>query len=265
MTNPEPTIRVNVDPTNPGQFFACCGLLELADRLWPGAEGWFDTDTGGRRFKIGWEDKKEDALRELLARLTAARLEPLDPEDGATSPLRLPLDNPIVLDWWHDTRSGGSELKTWAGRQQIVVIAGAMQGAIPRAAEHREQLLNYSELLPDPANPQKTVAPLYFDARRASGATNLDVGFSLDVQGIDAPTHPAVEFLCLIGLQRFRPASVGDGYVYGLWSNAHPPATAAAFASGAVPSDRAYLFRLLYRTKYLKGFLPAQSVSHRGE
>ena len=35
-------IRVNVDPTNPGQFFACCGLLELADRLWPGAEGWFE-------------------------------------------------------------------------------------------------------------------------------------------------------------------------------------------------------------------------------
>ena len=32
---------VAVDPTNPGQFFACCGLLELADRLWPGAEGWF--------------------------------------------------------------------------------------------------------------------------------------------------------------------------------------------------------------------------------
>src|SRR5262249_25951334 len=23
---------------NPGQFFACCGLLELADRLWPEAE-----------------------------------------------------------------------------------------------------------------------------------------------------------------------------------------------------------------------------------
>ena len=37
-------IRITVDPTNPGQFFACCGLLELADRLWPGAEGWFETD-----------------------------------------------------------------------------------------------------------------------------------------------------------------------------------------------------------------------------
>ena len=35
------SFSVTVDPTNPGQFFACCGLLELADRLWPGAEGWF--------------------------------------------------------------------------------------------------------------------------------------------------------------------------------------------------------------------------------
>jgi CRISPR-associated protein Csx14 len=37
----EPNIHLRVDPTNPGQFFACCGLLELADRLWGGAEGWF--------------------------------------------------------------------------------------------------------------------------------------------------------------------------------------------------------------------------------
>jgi len=36
------SIRINVAPTNPGQFFACCGLLELADRLWPGAEGCFE-------------------------------------------------------------------------------------------------------------------------------------------------------------------------------------------------------------------------------
>jgi len=33
---PPPSITVTVDVTNPGQFFACCGLLELADRLWPG-------------------------------------------------------------------------------------------------------------------------------------------------------------------------------------------------------------------------------------
>jgi CRISPR-associated protein Csx14 len=34
-------IQLRLQPTNPGQFFACCGLLELADRLWNGAEGSF--------------------------------------------------------------------------------------------------------------------------------------------------------------------------------------------------------------------------------
>ena len=41
---PEPTITVDVDVTNPGQFFACCGLLGLADRLWPGVEGRFSVN-----------------------------------------------------------------------------------------------------------------------------------------------------------------------------------------------------------------------------
>ena len=35
------SFALTVDPTNPGQFIACCGLLELAGRLRPGAEGWF--------------------------------------------------------------------------------------------------------------------------------------------------------------------------------------------------------------------------------
>jgi hypothetical protein len=29
MSETTSTISVNVDVTNPGQFFACCGLLEL--------------------------------------------------------------------------------------------------------------------------------------------------------------------------------------------------------------------------------------------
>ena len=38
------SMRINVDPNNPGQFFACCGLLELAGRIWDEAEGWFESD-----------------------------------------------------------------------------------------------------------------------------------------------------------------------------------------------------------------------------
>jgi CRISPR-associated protein Csx14 len=41
MITPDPDLTLAVTPRNPGQFFACCGVLELASRLWPGSEGWF--------------------------------------------------------------------------------------------------------------------------------------------------------------------------------------------------------------------------------
>lgn len=59
MSNPN--IHISVDLTNPGQFFACCGLLELADRLWPGAEGWFER----RHFCIVTSDC-DNALQTVL-------------------------------------------------------------------------------------------------------------------------------------------------------------------------------------------------------
>jgi CRISPR-associated protein Csx14 len=49
MSNHTPNIRIPVDLTNPGQFFACCGLLELADRLWPGADVEVNRTRDGRR------------------------------------------------------------------------------------------------------------------------------------------------------------------------------------------------------------------------
>ena len=49
MTNPKPSIQIPVDLTNPCQFFACCDLLELADRLWPGALGWFASGSLSKR------------------------------------------------------------------------------------------------------------------------------------------------------------------------------------------------------------------------
>ena len=37
MSGFPPNVSIPVDLSNPGQFFACCGLLELADRIWPKA------------------------------------------------------------------------------------------------------------------------------------------------------------------------------------------------------------------------------------
>src|SRR5262245_64976714 len=102
MTHPVPSIRVNVDVTNPGQFFACCGLLELADRLWPGAEGWFD----GRVFYIACGGTLLDLVRGLIAREAeeVTLLENGLPVKPLIAPLRLSFDGDrpfkITLDAW---------------------------------------------------------------------------------------------------------------------------------------------------------------------
>jgi hypothetical protein len=126
MTRPESTIRVDVDPGNPGEFFACCGLLELADRLWYGAEGWFEES----RFHVAAAGRGEGgSLGDLLTAVRRSGLKQLDAGDDMTS--RLGFDESfgrLTLAWWRDERSEhpGSELKTWAGQQKVVRIAKAM-------------------------------------------------------------------------------------------------------------------------------------------
>src|SRR5437667_10381600 len=66
MSDRQPNITLPVDLTNPGQFFACCGLLELADRLWPGAEGWF----ADGQFNVTCEG----TLAELTSRFAQAQI-----------------------------------------------------------------------------------------------------------------------------------------------------------------------------------------------
>jgi CRISPR-associated protein Csb3 len=245
-----------VDLTNPGQFFACCGLLELADRLWPGTEGWFEE----RTFHLF--APAPASLKELVSAIHDAPLTPLEPEEPTTSPLLLGGPFQLRLDWWRDDRAGGSTFKTWAGQQKVVGIAKAMHRSLLRAIELDQRFLEFGEILPDPDDPKRSVAPFYFDARRAAGAHNLDIGFSNDAQKIETVSFPAVEFLCLAGLQRCRPGDLRQGaYVYYPWSRQTPlgPALASAVACGgvALPNTRPYGFRLLFRTKYLKGFLPA--------
>src|SRR5947209_1185371 len=67
MNNVPGEIRVTTDPRNPGEFFACCGLLELADRLWPcGAEGRFaDASFVLTPVKAGQGGQLIDLVREL--------------------------------------------------------------------------------------------------------------------------------------------------------------------------------------------------------
>lgn len=239
------SIRINVDPTNPGQFFACCGLLELADRLWQRAEGWFE----GRDFCI---TAKGD-LSELVRAFSNAELVQLDQDDDTSSPMeiRSPFRT-LRLDWWHDEQAGGKELKVWAGSMESVRIARAMQQAMRDDRFFSADLLNVGLIAFDPDNPEKKVEPYYFDARRCPNAHSRDVGFSPNDLQLTTTAFPAVELLCLVGLQRCLPAKTSQLRVYQYFTWARPilPELLPPVVAGEIllPDSNGYRFENWFRT-----------------
>lgn len=235
-------IQVRLQPANPGQFFACCGLLELADRLWGGAEGWFEGDA----FKLrSIQPGIRTALPELLGAVAGAPLRQIDADDDFSSQVEILSPFDLRLDWWNDGRAGGDRLKVWAGSMRSVRIARAMQAALRNAEFQDEGLFEYGAIVYDPSEQDKKVEPFYFDARRGSNARSIDVGFSQDSLQMTSLAYPAVEFLCLVGLQRFRPHPTGTARVfeYYLWRSPLVPSIAAVAACGLLLQQAAQGFR----------------------
>jgi hypothetical protein len=260
MNKPEPSIRINVDVSNPGQFFACCGLLELADRLWPGSEGWFED----RSFSI----TASGSLPNLIHAISTVELVQVDPNDNTSSAIRI--NKPfrlLQLDWWQDDRAGGKQLKVWAGTMESVRIARAMQQAMQSDRFFSPDLLNIGLIAYDPSNPEKKVEPYYFDARRGPNAHSRDVGFSPNDLQITTTAFPAVELLCLVGLQRCLPArtSLPRVYDYFTWSKPLLPELLPPIISGEIQlsGSLGYRFENWYRTgqKKHKAFRSAIPLS----
>jgi len=258
----EPEIRVNVDLTNPGQFFACCGLLELADRLWERAHGWF----GEREFFV----TTSGTLTELMVELSRVRLVQLDPNDNTASPIEIGSPfRPLRLDWWHDERAGGKELKVWAGSMESVRIARAMQLALRDTRFHDSALFDAGVIAYDVDDPDKKVEPFYFDARRGPNAHSRDVGFSPNDLHMTTTAFPAVELLCLVGLQRCLPSRppidqprVFDYYT---WTVPLAPSLCQSAVCGLLPDPgrRGFRFENWYRTgqRKHKAFRSAVPIS----
>ncbi|WP_437756480.1 hypothetical protein [Sorangium sp. So ce1389] len=256
------SFRVQVDVTNPGQFFACCGLLELATRLTGDATAHFE----GGYFNV----TVECTLSALLDRWTSTQLIQVDAEDDASSPIHLPVPFDLRLDWWKDVDSGGRDLKVWAGTMKSVRIAQAMVASLRDPALHTEDLFDRGFIVYDSHDPTKKVEPFYFDARRAPNAHSRDVGFSPNDLDLTTTAFPAVEALCLVGLQRCRPSPTGQKrvFTYRTWRTPLPIPIAAPVVSAAVSmaGTRTYQFENWYRTgqKKHKAFRPAVSVEERG-
>jgi CRISPR-associated protein Csb3 len=211
VTHPQPTISLKVDITNPGQFFACCGLLELADRLWPGAEGWFSPADDAFLLAAG------GTLDALVDALATATLEPLHPADPRSSPISLQAPfRPLTIDWWDEMTdfTGARDLKVWAGSMEGVTIAKALQHALRDPRFRSPELFDIGVVVKDPRKTASKREPFYFDARRAANAHARDIGFAPNDLGLTTIAHPAVELLCLVGLQVARPSPTGTLHVY---------------------------------------------------
>ncbi len=259
---PTTPIRVHVDRTNPGQFFACCGLLELAHRVWGEAEGWFESQAFVVR--CSHHSTADTSLGALLAAVSAAPLQQIDPTDDTASAIEIGVRPPLRIDWW--CRSS-SPLKVWAGSMRGARIARAMQAALARPDLHDEHLLDFGMVVYDPLEPDKKVEPFYFDARRGANARPIDIGFSSDAIQMTSAAYPAVEFLCLVGLQRFqpRPTELRRVFEYFTWSCPLQPTLAAVAACGVLRLGEweGFRFESAFRTdqRKHKAFRPAVAVT----
>jgi CRISPR-associated protein Csb3 len=223
----------DVDLLNPGQFFACCGLLELANayffnvKMLDAPLAWF----GESQFHLSCD------TTEMLESFYQCKIQPIsdensgedDPEEKSGTIL---LADPfqIRLDWWSDLQCRRMGLKTWSGGQTVSGFFEGMRKAVVGATTRPGSLLLHRLRLRDPK-------PFYFDAGNSRN-TALDVGFSTDAYKLDLFVSPATELLALIGLQRFRPYEIESrvrcGYM--TWKEPLPIEIAAAVACGALPT-----------------------------
>ncbi len=240
-------ICLTVDLTNPGQFFGCCGVFELAKRLWPNATAYFE----GTRFVVSDGD-----LEDLVVRTAKAPLIVLEESNQTSSALLLAEPFNLHLDWWKVERG----LKTWAGRMSVDRIAANIQKDLPNTLNNG--FFNDGHVVF--GEDGKKVEPYYFDGRRGAAALPLDVGFSPDALSLETATFSATEFFTLLGLQRFRPFEVRlRVYRYQAWF-APLPVTLAALATANVLQDEGPLFQFesAFRTdqRKHKAFSPAIPV-----
>jgi CRISPR-associated protein Csx14 len=251
------SFAVTVDPANPGQFFACCGLLELADRLWPGAEGWFR----GEEFAV--ESGELGGILAALVRHPAeatTRLENGVEVKPLLAPLRLYLDekrtHTLTLDAWMRvsivkgvaTATANPPWNFWSGQQTSLRIWAKVRecfvSQLPRLdVSQLSALFNQRELLS---------GRFGFDPGPAWNA--LDVGFSPNEQQMEVQSSPVVELLAAVGLQRFRPSIGKDRtrFEYATWNSPLPPCVASAVASGVTGYGplRRYRGRVIDRGSY---------------
>lgn len=215
-------LRIPLDPCNPGQFYACCGLIELLELSGNRTASRFSVDQ--RRPHQAYfvvTSEKELDVQSIVGALREAEYRPLRRQNAENPPTKdsiAPASVSIfgqrfMLDWWLDEfHYKATPLKCWAGQ----VTTQKLLTELPRLLEAGEIGFNTS-----------VFSSTRFGIDPRSAWVALDLGYSPNEQGQESQTYPFVEMLAAFGLQGFRPA--GDrttGFQYSLWLSPLPCAVA---------------------------------------
>lgn len=253
----EPPIRVAVDVTNPGQFFACCGLLELACRIDPSAMAQFENG----HFSINADVRAVlDCFFKCAVKVDTSTTPKNDDEDegdeaddkndvdshrGRTYPMTLLEPFNLRLDWWNDEEAQRQKLKTWTAGQRVTdLLVGYHKGQKRKGNTERtyvpsmrEHFANALKQCPDDwlreARPIDVPMAFSYDSR-LSRNNALDQGHTAYST---MAFSPAVDVLTLVGLQRFRPLMLETWTrnLYCTWDQPLPVEIAAVTALGLIP------------------------------
>jgi CRISPR-associated protein Csx14 len=251
-------LKIQFDPCNAAQFYACCGLIELAEIAGQPTCSKFVVDNKQpRRAEFILKTKTELDLQAVVESLRQAEFCPFD-GDGSGKPPGKDSIAPVsviifgkkfVLDWWlDDFHAKAKSLKCWAGQ----VTTQKLFSELPK-------------LLPKENSSFTTTAftSTRFGIDPSSAWVALDLGYSPNEQGQESQTYPLVELLAAFGLQGFRPSgSRADGFTYHLWSAFLPcaPARLACAKPWSGLRTTGYKFSLGERGSY-KVFCFSEQIS----
>lgn len=263
-TQPEATVTITVDLYNPGEYFACCGLLELAHRLTKSCGrvlGWFENvDDLLSYFSVSaFKDGVPLTLAEIVGSLKECEISTTNSE-SKEGPVLLGVPFNIILDW-RSAFPQSKMIKTFAGNQNLLKIVRTLQQAIQEISDNE---FVGSELLG--IRKPTSGAITAFDVEKAEDA--IDAGFSMDVQKGRLFRHSRVflELFALIGSQRFCPRQGEERLerIYFAWQIPLSASLASITVSRHIPAipAKGYSFKMYEREasgKY-KGFSTARKL-----
>ncbi len=240
-----PNLRIPIDPFNPGQFYACCGLIELFELSGIQTLSHFELDRQRPRkaeFLLSSED--ELSLDFIVKSIRDGEFVSGSTDDPPGNESIAPVsvsffDQRFELDWWlNEFHDRACSLKCWAGQVTTLKLVSELPKLLPADGASFD-------------SDGFTSTRFGIDPRSAWVALNL--GYSPNEQGQEARTFPVVELLAAFGLQGFRPA--GDraqGYRYALWLQALPHIVARIVSAQPWEGLRAaqYRFTLGQRGSY---------------